>query len=121
MTFTSLEDFCRRQDLHTVNKRVLESLVKAGALDAFGGRQALLASLDNALTAAQRDKQAAEAGQFGMFDAFGIDAAAPPLAFAASVIAVRRRRGQAPARGVGEGGARLQLRRPPVPRARRSG
>ncbi|MBV9354272.1 MAG: DNA polymerase III subunit alpha, partial [Chloroflexi bacterium] len=84
--FRSLEDFCRRLDLHTVNKRVLESLTKAGALDVFGGRQALLASLDNALTAAQRDKQAAEAGQFGMFDAFGVDTAASPLAFAASVI-----------------------------------
>ena len=84
--FRGLEDFCRRLDLHTVNKRVLESLTKAGALDVFGGRQALLASLDNALTAAQRDKQAAEAGQFGMFDAFGIDTAVPPLAFTASVI-----------------------------------
>jgi DNA polymerase-3 subunit alpha len=84
--FRNLEDFCRRLDLHTVNKRVLESLAKAGALDAFGGRQSLLASLDNALTAAQRDKQAAEVGQVGMFDVFGADTAAPPLAFAASAI-----------------------------------
>src|SRR5262249_34323454 len=72
-SFLNLQDFCRRVDLHTVNKRVLESLVKAGALDAFGGRSTLLASLDNALVAAQRDKDAAAVGQVGMFDVMGTD------------------------------------------------
>jgi len=43
--FNSLEDFCHRVDLRQVQKRTLESLVKVGALDAFGKRW-LLANPD---------------------------------------------------------------------------
>ena len=44
--FTSLYGFCEKLDLRKVNKRVLESLIKAGALDSFGGsREDLLANL----------------------------------------------------------------------------
>ena len=42
-------DFCRRVDLRQLNKRALESLVKAGAMDGFGERAALLAGLDTAM------------------------------------------------------------------------
>ena len=35
--FASLWEFCEKVDLRLMNKRVLESLIKAGALDAFGG------------------------------------------------------------------------------------
>jgi DNA polymerase-3 subunit alpha len=45
--FVSLIDFLRRVDSRRVNKKVLESLVKAGAFDAFGKRAALLAALDD--------------------------------------------------------------------------
>src|SRR5205814_1043617 len=52
--YTSLEEFCRRQDLHTINKRVIESLAKCGALDGLGQRDALLdvKRLDTAIAAA---------------------------------------------------------------------
>jgi DNA polymerase-3 subunit alpha len=67
--YTSLEEFCRRQDLHTVNKRVLESLTKCGAMDALGQREALLDSkrLDSAIAAAQIDQRAASTGQASLF------------------------------------------------------
>lgn len=71
--YASLEEFCRRQDLHTVNKRVLESLIKCGAMDCLGQREALLDSkrLDAAIAAAQIDQRAASTGQTSLFDMFG--------------------------------------------------
>jgi DNA polymerase-3 subunit alpha len=82
--YTSLEEFCRRQELHTVNKRVLESLVKCGAMDELGQREALLDGkhLDSAIAAAQIDQRAASTGQTSLFDMFGgteapVAAAAP--------------------------------------------
>jgi DNA polymerase III subunit alpha len=71
--YTSLEEFCRRQDLHTVNKRVLESLIKCGAMDSLGQREALLDGkrLDSAIAAAQIDQRAASTGQTSLFDMFG--------------------------------------------------
>jgi len=44
--FTSFTDFCLRVDSQKVNKKVLESLIKAGAMDQFGKRAALLTALD---------------------------------------------------------------------------
>jgi DNA polymerase-3 subunit alpha len=71
--YTSLEEFCRRQDLHTVNKRVLESMIKCGAMDGLGSREALLDTkrLDSAIAAAQIDQRAASTGQTSLFDMFG--------------------------------------------------
>jgi DNA polymerase-3 subunit alpha len=71
--YTSLEEFCRRQDLHTINKRVVESLIKCGAMDGLGQREALLDSkrLDSAIAAAQIDQKAASTGQVSLFDVFG--------------------------------------------------
>ncbi|MCX7840667.1 MAG: DNA polymerase III subunit alpha, partial [Anaerolineae bacterium] len=68
--FKSLDDFCRRVDLRQVNRRVLESLIKAGAFDDFGRRSQLLKVLDRMLTASQVAHQATERGQLLMFDAF---------------------------------------------------
>ena len=79
--YTSFEEFCRRQDLHTVNKRVIESLIKCGAMDELGQREALLdvKRLDSAIAAAQIEQRAASAGQTSLFDMFGgIEAMAPP-------------------------------------------
>jgi DNA polymerase-3 subunit alpha len=73
--YVSLEEFCRRQDLHTVNKRVIESLIKCGAMDGLGQREALLDTrrLDSAIAAAQIDQKAASVGQASLFaDAFGM-------------------------------------------------
>jgi DNA polymerase-3 subunit alpha len=71
--YTSLEEFCRRQDLHTVNKRVIESLIKCGAMDGLGQREVLLDSkrLDSAIAAAQIEQKAASTGQTSLFDMFG--------------------------------------------------
>ena len=66
--FTDLFDFCRRLDLRRVNKRVLESLIKAGALDALGvHRAALLATLQTAMAAADQAGRAEEARQDDLF------------------------------------------------------
>ena len=51
--FTSLDDFCQRVDLRALNKRVIESLVKCGAMDDFGPRERVLAALEGCLAAAQ--------------------------------------------------------------------
>src|SRR5207237_10407502 len=63
--YATLEEFCRRHDLHTVNKRVIESLIKCGAMDGLGAREALLEPrrLDSAIAAAQIDQKAASPGQ----------------------------------------------------------
>src|SRR5581483_2409405 len=71
--FRSLDDFCRRVDLKAINKRVLESLIKAGALDALGRREQLLAALDAALSAAQATQRAEARGQASLFDLGGND------------------------------------------------
>ena len=44
--FESFADFLSRVDARKVNKKVLESLIKVGAMNMFGGRSALLASID---------------------------------------------------------------------------
>jgi DNA polymerase-3 subunit alpha len=69
--FASLWEFCEKVDLRLMNKRVLESLCKAGALDAFGKRSQVMAALDKAMERAQkaaRDSAAGQHGLFGMFD-----------------------------------------------------
>ncbi len=75
--FRSLDDLVRRVDLRLVNRRVLESLVKAGALDRFGGRAQLLKVLDRMIAASQSAHQASDKGQLSMFGSLG---AAPGLA-----------------------------------------
>jgi DNA polymerase-3 subunit alpha len=76
--FKSVEDFCRRCDLHSVNKRVMESLIKAGAMDTLGNRGTLLNSVNRILSLAQREQHLRETGQSTMFDLWG-EAAAVPL------------------------------------------
>ncbi|MFC1995427.1 DNA polymerase III subunit alpha [Chloroflexota bacterium] len=69
--FKSVEDLCRRCDLRGVNKRVLESLIKAGALDCLDGRGTLLHNTNRILSLAQREQQLRETGQSTMFDLWG--------------------------------------------------
>ncbi|MDA8210644.1 MAG: DNA polymerase III subunit alpha, partial [Clostridia bacterium] len=67
--FTSLQDFCEKVDLHAVNRRVVESLIKGGAMDSLPGHRAqLLAGLDKCLEVGQRLRQERAAGQFSLFD-----------------------------------------------------
>ncbi len=67
--FTSLVDLVERVDPRVVNRRVLESLVKAGALDSIGlARAQLLQMLDEAMEAGQRVQRARASGQTGLFE-----------------------------------------------------
>jgi DNA polymerase III subunit alpha len=75
--FKSIEDFCRRLDSQSANRRVLESLVKAGALDCLGNRGALLNSLERILSLAQAEQKLRSSGQSTMFDLFGQSAPVP--------------------------------------------
>jgi len=65
--FADLFDLCRRVDKRIVNRRVIEALVRAGALDALGpNRASLLATAGRALELAeQRERQAAQVSLFG--------------------------------------------------------
>src|SRR5699024_8320673 len=67
----TLDDFCDAVDWSSTNKRVIESLVKAGALDGFGHRARVLAGLDQAVGAAQKRQKAAARGQMDLFGAMG--------------------------------------------------
>jgi DNA polymerase-3 subunit alpha len=66
--FRSFADFCNRIDLRLVNKRVLESLVKVGALNALGHPAQLLLALDEVLATAQADQRERASGQISFFD-----------------------------------------------------
>jgi DNA polymerase-3 subunit alpha len=64
--FKDLFDFCRRVDKHSVNRRTVEALIKAGAFDAFeANRAALLASVPIAMEAAEQ--AARSANQVSLF------------------------------------------------------
>jgi DNA polymerase-3 subunit alpha len=76
--FKSVEDLCRRCDLQAVNRRVMESLIKAGVMDTLGKRGTLLNSVERILSLAQREQRLRETGQSTMFDLFG-DTAPVPL------------------------------------------
>jgi len=65
--FKNLNDFARRVDLRAVGKRALECLIKVGAMDGFGNRAALLASLDRIISISSHHFRAAEAGQMSLF------------------------------------------------------
>ncbi len=79
--FKSLEDLCRRTDLRGLNKRSLESLIRAGALDTMVTRGPALAGIDRILRLAQRERELRESGQTTMFDLFGdqVDTPRPDL------------------------------------------
>ena len=66
--FAGLYDFCSRTDMRKINKKVVEALVAAGALDFTGKpRKALFECIEAALqqgASAQKDR---ESGQFGLF------------------------------------------------------
>lgn len=66
--FVSFADMLSRVDISKVNKKTLESLIKAGALDAFGNRASLLAGLEDALTMIHKKKKNTLEGQAGLFE-----------------------------------------------------
>ncbi|MBI1739959.1 MAG: DNA polymerase III subunit alpha [Acidobacteriales bacterium] len=68
--FRSLFEFCEEVDLRLLNKRVLESLIKSGAMDSMGRRAQLMQTLDKAMERAQKTQRDAESGQHGLFGVF---------------------------------------------------
>jgi len=75
--FKSIYEFCEKVDLRLLNKRVLESLIKSGAMDSLGRRAQLMAVLDRAMDHAQKTQRDAESGQHGLFGVFQQDAEHP--------------------------------------------
>lgn len=69
--FTSLEDFCSRLDSRTVNRKIVESLVKCGAFDSFeSNRAAVFAQIDDAMASAAAIQRDRASGQVSLFDVF---------------------------------------------------
>ncbi len=66
--FRSFADLCSRIDLRLANKRVLESLIKVGALNEYGHAGRLLGGLDDTLSAAQAEQRERASGQISFFD-----------------------------------------------------
>ncbi len=70
--FTTLFEFCERIDSRAVNRRVVESLIAAGALDGLEGHRAQkMEALDRALKAAGKAQEDREKGQISLFDGGG--------------------------------------------------
>src|ERR1700687_4199791 len=65
--FGSLDKFCEELDPRLINRRVLESLLKSGAMDAFGDRARVNAAIDRALDRAQKAARMRSSGQHAMF------------------------------------------------------
>jgi DNA polymerase-3 subunit alpha len=66
--FSSLAQLCQRIDLSRVNRRVLEALIKAGAMDSLGANRATLqAALDAAVQGGEQATRASAAGQDDLF------------------------------------------------------
>jgi DNA polymerase-3 subunit alpha len=66
--FRSLTDFCSRIDLRLANRKVLESLARGGAMNAFGHPAQVLAGLDDATAVAQATQRDRLTGQTSLFD-----------------------------------------------------
>jgi DNA polymerase-3 subunit alpha len=74
--FKSLWEFCEKVDLRVMNARVIQSLIKAGALDSLGSRASLMKAVDKAMERAQKTQRDAAQGQTGLFGLFN-EAPAP--------------------------------------------
>ena len=76
-SFESLDDFCRRIDLRKANKRVLEALIRSGALDGLNpNRAALMDCLPRVMRTAEQHGAMEKLGQN---DLFGLTEAAAPV------------------------------------------
>lgn len=67
--FTSMEDLIKRADKSALNKRMLESLIKAGALDCFNETRAThIVNYEAIINVSNHDKSLSSNGQITMFD-----------------------------------------------------
>jgi DNA polymerase-3 subunit alpha len=66
--FVSLHQFCEKVDLGAINRRMIESLIRAGAMDSLEGtRSQKFAAVEGAMEAGQRAWRDRESGQVGLF------------------------------------------------------
>ena len=71
--FTDLNSFAHSVDLRSAGKRALEAMIKVGALDCFGPRSSMLASMDQLVAISSAHFKAKESGQISLFgDATGV-------------------------------------------------
>jgi DNA polymerase-3 subunit alpha len=73
--FKTIEDFCKSVDVHVVNRKVLESLIKSGAFDSLGDRSRLLNNVENILSLASRLQKESISGQVDLFGGSSDDSA----------------------------------------------
>ncbi|MCF8009959.1 MAG: DNA polymerase III subunit alpha [Clostridiales bacterium] len=67
--YSNYTDFCRRQNTHFLNRRLLESLIKGGALDCFNyNRAQLLTVIDTGLSVTQKSQKDKAQGQGSLLD-----------------------------------------------------
>lgn len=66
--FNNFQDFCFRVDLGPVNKKTVESLIKAGAMDSFGNRASLLIAYPEIAQNAHKKRKQDEEGQTSLFN-----------------------------------------------------
>ena len=66
--FKDLKDFCERVDLGAVNKKTVESLIKAGAMDKFGKRANLLLNYPEIIESSHKKIKQKESGQTSLFE-----------------------------------------------------
>ncbi|MDP2664859.1 MAG: DNA polymerase III subunit alpha, partial [bacterium] len=78
--FLSIQDFIQRVQSKDLNKKSLESLVKAGAFDQFEERKRLLSNMDRLLEIARESQKLQKTNQRGLFDTKG-SMIATPLSF----------------------------------------
>jgi DNA polymerase-3 subunit alpha len=89
--YKSIEDMCRRVDICSLNKRVMESLIKAGAMDCLGERGTLLGNIGVIMSAAQREQQMKSSGQATMFDLWGDTVSVPMPSLELEAVEVSRK------------------------------
>lgn len=66
--FTSLEQMCKEADFSALNRKTLESLIRAGALDSFGSRGAINSAVEKILALAQSEARLRDSNQTSMFE-----------------------------------------------------
>lgn len=72
--YDSLEDLLSRANSKTINRKILDSLIKCGALDSFADRSILMSNIDNMLAFASRQQKQSLTGQTDLFGGSGEDA-----------------------------------------------
>ncbi len=66
-SFKSIEDLCQRVNMHSINRKTLESLIKVGAFDSLSDQGSLLYSLDRIISFGQMEHKMRSTGQSSMF------------------------------------------------------